>query len=95
MIVRSMILGVMISASVGCQDQPERADTEKQAIRITNHYWAQELPQVDLDRLTVSAIEQKDTWKVLYMPDGGLPGDEWVFEVRKKDGKIVQMKGYQ
>ena len=80
--------------SSACQEQPKAAVAE-QAIGVTNRYWSENLPQVNLRRMTVQAIDRGDKWRVIYKAPDGSTGGPFVYDVDKKTGKILHSDGGQ
>jgi hypothetical protein len=79
-----------------CNGRPHDATSAKDAIKITNKYWKEQFPQVNLKNLSVRTIDMNDRWKVNYYDASD--DRHWpvsVFEVEKKSGEIVKVKGGQ
>jgi hypothetical protein len=93
MLMRMLLFALMISI-VAC-DGTAGADTAEEAVKITNRYWAESLPQVNLKNLSVKTEDAGNRWRVTYAPPEGSTGGPSVFEVDKKSGKIVHATGGQ
>lgn len=77
-----------------CQGPGENVSASE-AVQITNRYWADSLPQVDLSKLNVDAVDKGDRWRVIYRPPDGSTGGPFVYDVDKKTGKIIHSDGGQ
>jgi hypothetical protein len=93
--MRASVIILALLLAVGCQNRAEGTATAEEAIKVTNRFWAEEFPQVNLGDLTSKAVDLNDRWRVTYDPPEGSAGAQWIFEVDKKSGKIVKVSGGQ
>lgn len=78
-----------------CLDRPRGAATAEEAIAVTNDYWEENLPQVDLNHFAIETRNFGDRWRVTYNLREGGTGGPSIFDVDKRTGRIVHAEGGQ
>jgi hypothetical protein len=80
----------LIGAALSACGSISGADIERnEAIELANRHFSSVLPQVPLERMTVTAVDQNSAWLVSYAPPDGSTGDTLTVEVGK-NGDIVR-----
>jgi hypothetical protein len=92
---RLLICASAIALHTACGRDLRQASTPEEAVQVTNQFWAEELPQVNLANLRIKTRDLGDKWLVTYEPPEGSLGAEWIFEVDKASARIVNVSGGQ
>lgn len=79
---------------VGCQDFAGQTLTVSEATDVTNEYMAENLPR-ELSRVVIETVDLNDRWRVTYRRHKGGTGGPIVFDVRKRDGEIINIHSEQ
>jgi hypothetical protein len=94
-IVKFELLFSFMLILAACTGSTGRSTTAEEAIEITNEFWERELPQVNLANLSINTRDMGTKWRITYSPPEGSLGSQWVFEVDKVSGNILNVSGGQ
>ena len=94
--MRGSVLAFVALLSTGCGSEPQASLNANEAIRLANTDFADALPQVPLNLMTVEAHDAGNQWRVIYRPPEGWMGPDFLgpIVIDKRTGAVVQsMKG--
>lgn len=92
---RFALIAAVLAVMGACHRDTPRASHVEEAVAITERFWAEKLPQVDTNHFTTKAEDLGSYWQIIYQLPSGSAGADWIFQVDKRTGKIVYVKGGQ
>ena len=94
--IRGTVFAFSVLLAFGCASEPDAPISANEAIQRANADFADALPQVPLELMTVEVRDGGSHWQVIYRPPQGSTGPEFLGPVviDKRTGVVVQgMKG--